>query len=192
VPRCERQLAAAPEDVVPRVVASGPNPPRLVALDAARWRAIPRRSVAARPIKSRSDRDDPHGMDLRPISRQVLSPLALAVLALAWAGCAASVPPPGASSVRVGVASYYGSEFAGRPTASGERYDPARLTAAHRSLPFGTRVRVFNLENGRSVVVRVNDRGPRRSDRILDVSYRAAKRLGFSGAGLARVRIEPL
>ena len=108
------------------------------------------------------------------------------------AGCAASAPSPGASAVRVGVASYYGSEFAGRPTASGERYNPSRLTAAHRTLPFGTRVRVFNLENGRSVVVRVNDRGPMRKDRILDVSYRAAERLGFSGVGLARVRIEPL
>jgi rare lipoprotein A len=131
-------------------------------------------------------------MDLRPIPRRELSPLALAVLALAWAGCAGSVPTPGASGVRVGVASYYGSEFEGRTTASGERYDPGRLTAAHRSLPFGTRLRVYNLENGRSVVVRVNDRGPRRSDRLLDVSYRAAERLGFSGAGLARVRIEPL
>ncbi|MGH3055596.1 MAG: septal ring lytic transglycosylase RlpA family protein, partial [Gaiellaceae bacterium] len=92
----------------------------------------------------------------------------------------------------VGVASYYGREFEGRRTASGERYDSHRLTAAHRSLPFGTLLRVINLDNGRSVVVRVNDRGPAREDRILDLSYRAAQRLGFSQAGLARVKIERL
>ena len=131
-------------------------------------------------------------MDFARIARHTVPPLALAVLVAFLGGCAASAPSPGTSPVRVGVASYYGSEFAGRPTASGERYDPHRLTAAHRSLPFGTRLRVLNLENGRSVVVRVNDRGPARKDRILDLSYRAAKRLGFSGAGLARVRIDPL
>jgi rare lipoprotein A len=113
-------------------------------------------------------------------------------LATALFGCAGSLPPPGSSVTHVGVASYYGREFAGRRTASGERYDPHRLTAAHRSLPFGTRVRVTNLDNGRSIVVRVNDRGPQRRDRIMDVSSRAAERLGFAGAGLARVRIDPL
>ena len=90
------------------------------------------------------------------------------------------------------MASFYGHEFAGRRTASGERYDPHRLTAAHRTLPFGTLLRVTNLDNGRSVVVRVNDRGPQRQDRIVDLSKRAAQRLGFADAGLARVRIEPL
>jgi rare lipoprotein A len=125
---------------------------------------------------------------LRPHAASLL----LFLLATALDGCAGSMPPPGASATHVGVASYYGREFAGRRTASGERYDPHRLTAAHRSLPFGTRVRVTNLDNGRSVVVRVNDRGPQRRDRILDVSSRAAERLGFASAGLARVRIDPL
>jgi rare lipoprotein A len=73
-----------------------------------------------------------------------------------------------------GVASYYGDEFRGRVTASGERYDPAKLTAAHRSYPLGTRVRVTNLDNGRSVVVRINDRGPYRAGRAIDLSARAA------------------
>jgi rare lipoprotein A len=130
---------------------------------------------------------------VRPIGlRPHAAALLLVLLATALAGCAGSMPPPGSSVTHVGVASYYGREFAGRRTASGERYDPHRLTAAHRSLPFGTRVRVTNLDNGRSVVVRVNDRGPQRRDRILDVSSRAAQRLGFASAGLARVRIDPL
>lgn len=91
-----------------------------------------------------------------------------------------------------GVASYYGPEFYHRLTASGERFDPKQLTAAHRSLPFGTRVRVTNLDNGRRVVVRINDRGPYKKGRVLDLSPAAAKRLGFAGQGLARVRLDVL
>jgi len=161
-------------------------------LDAAVAPAIPRPAFRSLRIKSGAERDDAVDMDFARLARREARHLTLAAFALVMAGCAAGAPAPGTSGVRVGVASYYGRELAGRPTASGERYDPGRLTAAHRTLPFGTRLRVLNLENGRSVVVRVNDRGPRRKDRILDVSYRAAKRLGFSGAGLARVRIEPL
>jgi rare lipoprotein A len=121
-------------------------------------------------------------------------PGALALIALAFtlSGCAASLPQPSVVVEKTGVASYYGRGLAGHPTASGERYDPHALTAAHRSLPFGTQLRVTNLDNGRTVVVRVNDRGPHRHDRILDVSYRAAQRLGFADAGLAHVRIDPL
>lgn len=77
-------------------------------------------------------------------------------------------------------------------TASGERMNPNAMTAAHRSLPFGTRVRVENLSNGRSVVVRINDRGPFVRGRIIDVSRAAASQLGFIRAGTARVRITPL
>ena len=91
-----------------------------------------------------------------------------------------------------GVASYYGPEFAFRRTASGEMFDPRDMTAAHRTLPFGTRIRVTNLANGRRVVLRVNDRGPYRKGRILDVSHAAARKLGFSGKGVARVRIDVL
>jgi len=90
----------------------------------------------------------------------------------------------------VGVASYYGGEFHGRRTASGERYHQGKLTAAHPTLPFGTRVRVTNLENGQSVVLRVTDRGPFRKGRIIDVSRKAARELGFLRAGTARVRVE--
>ncbi len=80
----------------------------------------------------------------------------------------------------------------GRTTASGESFDPDRLTAAHRTLPFGTRVRVTNLENGRSVVVTITDRGPFRRGRVIDVSGRAARRLGFAAQGVARVRLDVL
>ncbi len=92
----------------------------------------------------------------------------------------------------IGKASYYGEEFAGQPTASGETFDPGRLTAAHRSLSFGTRVRVTNLHNGKSIVVRINDRGPHRKGRIIDLSRRAATELGFRKLGLAQVRLEIL
>jgi rare lipoprotein A len=92
----------------------------------------------------------------------------------------------------VGNASYYGKQYHGRKTASGERFNMRELTAAHRTLPFGTNVKVTNLANDRSVVVRVNDRGPFKRDRILDVSLEAARRLQMVGAGIARVRIEPL
>ena len=90
------------------------------------------------------------------------------------------------------MASFYGRRFQGRATASGERYDADELTAAHRTLPFGTRVKVTNLDNDRSVVVRVNDRGPFKDGRIIDVSKKAADQLGFVNAGLARVKIQVL
>jgi rare lipoprotein A len=91
----------------------------------------------------------------------------------------------------VGVASWYGDEFAGRPTSSGEIFDPDELTAAHRSLPLSTWVEVKNLENGRSVLLRVNDRGPfaETDERIIDVSHAAARALGFVNAGTTRVEV---
>ena len=91
-----------------------------------------------------------------------------------------------------GIASYYGPEFAFRRTASGEMFDPREMTAAHRTLPFGTKIRVTNLENGKRVVVRVNDRGPYRKGRVIDVSHAAARKLCFAGQGTARVRIDVL
>jgi rare lipoprotein A len=86
-----------------------------------------------------------------------------------------------------GKASWYGPRFHGRRTSSGERFDMHDLTAAHHTLPFGTRVRVRNVANGREVVVRINDRGPRMRDRIIDLSKAAAGALGFVHAGEARV-----
>jgi rare lipoprotein A len=91
-----------------------------------------------------------------------------------------------------GTASWYGEEFQGRRTSSGEPYDMYAMTAAHRTLPLPTYVEVTNLENGRTVVVRVNDRGPFHADRIIDLSYAAARKLGIVGAGTARVRVRAL
>ena len=91
-----------------------------------------------------------------------------------------------------GTASWYGEEFHGRRTSSGEPYDMYAMTAAHPTLPLPTYVEVVNLDNGRRVVVRVNDRGPFHADRIIDVSYAAAHRLAMIGRGTARVRIRAL
>ena len=88
------------------------------------------------------------------------------------------------------VASWYGPKFHGRRTASGEIFDMYRLTAAHKTLPFGTKLRVINPENGRSVVVKINDRGPFVRGRDLDLSYEAAKRIGLISKGTARVYVE--
>ncbi len=89
-----------------------------------------------------------------------------------------------------GLASYYGAQFHGRRTASGERFDQHAMTAAHRTLRFGTRLRVTHARNGQSVIVTVNDRGPFVRDRIIDLSRAAARRLGMLGAGVAPVRLE--
>jgi rare lipoprotein A len=96
------------------------------------------------------------------------------------------------ASSEVGLASFYAHRYHGQPTASGIAYDEHDLTAAHPTLPFGTRVRVTNLENDRSVVVKITDRGPFVRGRVIDVSRRAARDLGFLGAGTARVRVEVL
>ena len=98
-------------------------------------------------------------------------------------------PRPG---VEVGVASWYGPEFHGRRTSNREVFDMNEMTAAHKTLPFGTRVMVTNLDNDRTAVVRINDRGPFVKGRIIDVSYAAARVLGMVGPGTARVRIEVL
>lgn len=96
------------------------------------------------------------------------------------------------TSRRKGMASWYGPGFHGRLTANGERYNQHGLTAAHKSLPFGTNVRVTNLNNGRSITVRINDRGPYAHGRIIDLSRGAAKVIGLMGSGVAPVQIEIL
>jgi len=101
------------------------------------------------------------------------------------------VPVSGAAPFRQsGVASWYGRRFHGAPTSSGEPYDMYAMTAAHPTLPIPSYARVTNVANGRSVVVRINDRGPFHSDRIIDLSYAAAWRLGYAEAGSARVDVE--
>ena len=94
--------------------------------------------------------------------------------------------------VQEGTASWYGGKFHGRKTASGERFNTYDLTAAHRTLPMNTRLRVTNLSNGKSVIVRVNDRGPYVGKRVIDLSYSAANELGFVKRGVTKVRLERL
>lgn len=89
-----------------------------------------------------------------------------------------------------GVASYYAGDFHGKVTSNGEQYDMYSLTAAHRTFPFGTKVRVVNLDNNKSVIIRINDRGPFHESRIIDLSYGAAKALDMLQRGTARVRLE--
>jgi rare lipoprotein A len=134
------------------------------------------------------------------IRRLALSMLALGALTGTLTGCRSTQTIPGAEPVRErpaghaqrGVASWYGPQFHGRRTANGEIYDMHGLTAAHRTLPFDTWVRVTNLDNGRSVDLRINDRGPFVKGRVLDVSYAAAQRLGMVGTGTAPVEIRVL
>jgi rare lipoprotein A len=114
------------------------------------------------------------------------SPVLLLLLAV---GCAHSARPE--RPAEEGEASWYGPGLYGKKTASGEVLRPGALTAAHRTLPFGSCLRVTNLGNGRVVEVRVNDRGPYAANRILDVSEAAAKVLGMVGTGVARVRLDP-
>ena len=113
--------------------------------------------------------------------RWAFAALAAVFLAVASAGLA--------EAAQTGKASYYKH---GKRTASGERFDPHGYTAAHRTLPFGTRVLVTNLKNGKSVIVRINDRGPHTRGRIIDVSYGAAKALGLTTSGVGQVKIVAL
>jgi len=121
----------------------------------------------------------------------IVSGLGLLLAALAGSCATAHRPTPGAIPVReeVGEASWYGPDFHGRLTANGERYNMLGLTAAHRTLPFNTLLRVTNLANERSIVVRVNDRGPFLKGRVLDLSYAAARALGANRSGVIRVKI---
>jgi rare lipoprotein A len=106
---------------------------------------------------------------------------------------ALSVPVTGCASSRSeGLASYYADKYQGRKTANGEIFDTAKLTAAHKTLPFGTRVRVTNLDNGRSVDVRINDRGPYVAGRVIDLSPAAARKLDMLRAGVVRVKLDIL
>lgn len=103
----------------------------------------------------------------------------------------AKIPAPaGPIMVETGLASWYGPRFHGKLTASGEVYSQENFTAAHRTLPWGSRVRVTNLANGKSVEVRINDRGPFGKGRIIDVSRAAARALGIVGSGITTVRVE--
>ena len=128
---------------------------------------------------------------LRIVSRATLIVCSLLLLV----GCSStrairSTREPG--FVSTGIASYYGRDHHGRTTASGQIFDMNKLTAAHRTLPFGEKVRVTNLSNNRNVTVTINDRGPYAKGRIIDLSLAAARKLDMIKAGTAKVRLEPL
>ena len=133
-----------------------------------------------------------HARSGHPPARTGLVFLPLLVALLLAAGCRSQRPPLPPGGVERGVASWYGEPFHGRTTASGETYDMHRITAAHRTLPFHTWVEVLNQDNGRRLVVRVNDRGPFVRGRILDLSYAAARELGMIGPGTARIELRVL
>lgn len=129
---------------------------------------------------------------------------AVALLALALGGCTGASPrftlskaqqsspaePAAVGASEEGIASYYADEFNGRKTSNGETYDMHALTAAHRTLPFGTTVLVTNTANGKSVTVRINDRGPFKDDRVIDLSLKAATQIGMIGPGTAHVALQ--
>lgn len=124
------------------------------------------------------------------MTKSALLLFAVTLCCLLVSGCGLVVTPkeetgPGT----VGLASFYHDKFQGRRTASGEPFDQNALTAAHRSYPFGTQLRVHNLENGKSVDVRINDRGPHIPGRIIDLTRRAAQAIGMLQQGVARVRL---
>lgn len=131
-----------------------------------------------------------------PVSVRRCGPPAAAVALLLAAGCGGARSAPAVEAepgwTEEGVASWYGPGFHGEPTASGEIFDMESMTAAHPSLPLGTRVRVTVVSTGRNAVLRVNDRGPFTDDRVLDVSRAAARTLGFLDEGTARVQVRVL
>ena len=108
------------------------------------------------------------------------------------AGIPSSVRAPAPKPYQVGQASWYGKQFHGKTTASGEAYDMFQFTAAHRNLPLGTWVKVTNMRTGRWIIVRVNDRGPVPTNRIIDLSYGAAQMLEFRAKGIEKVRLDLL
>ena len=146
---------------------------------------------------------------------RVMTILAVVVLSYLLVGCATTYEPPPKRPAgypkpykvfgkwyqplpdskgfrQRGIASWYGKDFHGKKTSNGERYDMYAMTAAHKTLPLGTYVRVYNLENNRQVEVRINDRGPFVRGRIIDLSYSAAKEIGIVGPGTARVEVVAL
>lgn len=124
-------------------------------------------------------RNEPRRTDLKPNEYEVF-------------GKVYQIMPSSLGYLEIGIASWYGKKFHGRLTAMGETYDMFAMTAAHKELPLPTVVKVTNLDNGRSVVLRVNDRGPFHDDRLIDLSYGAAKKLGFENQGTAPVVVEAL
>lgn len=162
---------------------AGPRPPRIIAGLAAAALLLHVSSASAA-----ADDFDAHFADYETLAEPVIPAEAVDLDSLVTVTEAVD----DAAIARVlgsGVASYYGAELAGRRTASGERFDPRDLTAAHRTLPFGTKVRVTNPANGRSVIVRINDRGPFTRNRMIDLSRSAAEQIGLVARGHGTVEL---
>ena len=121
---------------------------------------------------------------------QAQTPAKAAASAAAAPAAVPAAVPAASADVSEGKIAYYGAKFAGRKTASGERFNPGALTMAHKTLPFGTRVKVTNLATQRSVVVRVNDRGPATADRIGDLSVAAARQVRMLRSGVTNAKLE--
>ena len=159
------------------------------------WVLAPEGSVAQPPAEAVAAPERPdtraaagRGIEQAPPLAPV-SPAPTPEAAPASPALGATAPP--AAAIDRGMASWYGRRFHGRRTASGERYDMHALTAAHRTLPFGTRVRVRSVHSGREVVVRINDRGPFHRQRIIDLSEAAFSALGLRGRGVTQVELLP-
>ncbi|GIW28031.1 MAG: hypothetical protein KatS3mg070_1394 [Meiothermus sp.] len=133
---------------------------------------------------------DPMNLEVLPLAESAEEPPAWVFIRPPLAPPEPQKPP--VQVYQQGLASWYGARFHGRRTANGERFNKHYLTAAHRSLPFNTRVRVTNLKNGKSVVVRINDRGPYIRGRIIDLSFAAAQMLGMHPHGVVMVKLELL
>jgi peptidoglycan lytic transglycosylase len=151
------------------------------------------------PLPSKGGRAEANGVEEANRQSRWFGPafhwiLLLLVAATTLTGCASSGSkrPPEVGTTLSGVASWYGPGFDGRRTSSGERYDMNRLTAAHKTLPFDTLVEVRNLDNDRTVVVRINDRGPHVKRRVIDLSRAAADAIDMIGPGTARVSLKIL
>ncbi|SFM33302.1 rare lipoprotein A [Halopseudomonas yangmingensis] len=157
----------------------------------------PKQGVGSLPpagMQTRPDRDGPplHQIDVSKIPDAVPTPHNGPYKASPYQVFGVRYVPmqDGRNYRETGLASWYGTKFHGQLTANGEAYDLYGMTAAHKTLPLPSYVRVTNLDNGRQIIVRVNDRGPFHSNRIIDLSYAGAKKLGFAESGTARVRVE--
>jgi rare lipoprotein A len=120
--------------------------------------------------------------------QKILNKYLIFTLFLAFSAAACAKP----NKVQTGNGSWYGKKFHGRTTANGEKYNMYALTAAHKTLPFNTMVEVTNLSNNRKLIVRINDRGPYAKGRIIDLSYLAAKKLGYVNKGVAKLKVRVL
>jgi rare lipoprotein A len=132
-----------------------------------------------------------NGMSERVARYPLLSVALVAVIAVFASGCGVR-PMITALATQEGLASYYSNDFVGRKTSNGEIFDNMKFTAAHRTFPFGTKVQVTNLATAVKITVRINDRGPVKPERVIDLSLAAARAIGIERAGLGRVRIDVL